>query len=108
MLHGKGYDRWFDKSFNLIVTKNGRVGLNVEHSWADAPGKLQYCLSIKRLKVFIFFIFSKSQGTYGNSAFLMNFSRSAMIQMVIQMVPCVMKNCLILLSLGGNLTSKYN
>jgi carnitine O-palmitoyltransferase 1 len=38
MLHGKGYDRWFDKSFNLIVTKNGRVGLNVEHSWADAPG----------------------------------------------------------------------
>ena len=36
-LHGKGYDRWFDKSFNMIVTKIGRVGLNVEHSWADAP-----------------------------------------------------------------------
>lgn len=36
-LHGKGYDRWFDKSFNLIVSKNGVVGINVEHSWADAP-----------------------------------------------------------------------
>lgn len=37
MLHGKGHDRWFDKSFNLIVSKNGRCGLNTEHSWADAP-----------------------------------------------------------------------
>ncbi|KRX42769.1 Carnitine O-palmitoyltransferase 1, liver isoform, partial [Trichinella sp. T6] len=40
-LHGKGYDRWFDKSFNLIVSKNGKVGINAEHSWyeflADAP-----------------------------------------------------------------------
>ena len=26
MLHGKGYDRWFDKSFTLIVCANGRVG----------------------------------------------------------------------------------
>lgn len=33
MLHGKCYDRWFDKSFNLIVTKNARVGFNAEHSW---------------------------------------------------------------------------
>lgn len=37
MLHGQGYDRWFDKSFNMICSKNGRVGLNTEHSWADAP-----------------------------------------------------------------------
>nr|XP_022293319.1 carnitine O-palmitoyltransferase 1, liver isoform-like isoform X1 [Crassostrea virginica]XP_022293320.1 carnitine O-palmitoyltransferase 1, liver isoform-like isoform X1 [Crassostrea virginica] len=37
MLHGKGYDRWFDKSFTLVVTSNGRVGFNGEHSWADAP-----------------------------------------------------------------------
>uniref|UniRef100_A0A8B9HFR5 Carnitine palmitoyltransferase 1Aa (liver) n=1 Tax=Astyanax mexicanus TaxID=7994 RepID=A0A8B9HFR5_ASTMX len=35
--HGKCYDRWFDKSFNLIVYKNGTMGLNAEHSWADAP-----------------------------------------------------------------------
>ncbi|XP_055951859.1 carnitine O-palmitoyltransferase 1, liver isoform-like isoform X1 [Argiope bruennichi] len=47
MLHGKGYDRWFDKSFNFIIAKNGRVGLNAEHSWADAPimGHLwEFCL----------------------------------------------------------------
>lgn len=25
MLHGKGHDRWFDKSFNIIVSKNGVV-----------------------------------------------------------------------------------
>merc|ERR550539_519111 len=37
MLHGKGHDRWFDKSFNLIISANGRAGLNVEHTWADAP-----------------------------------------------------------------------
>ncbi|KAL3198777.1 hypothetical protein MRX96_044275 [Rhipicephalus microplus] len=37
LLHGRGYDRWFDKSFNLIVGRNGRVGFNAEHSWADAP-----------------------------------------------------------------------
>ncbi|XP_065052608.1 carnitine O-palmitoyltransferase 1, liver isoform-like [Rhopilema esculentum] len=36
-LHGNGYNRWFDKSFTLIVCKNGKVGFNTEHSWADAP-----------------------------------------------------------------------
>ncbi|MEE6482684.1 hypothetical protein FKM82_013316 [Ascaphus truei] len=37
LLHGKCYDRWFDKSFTCVVFKNGKVGLNAEHSWADAP-----------------------------------------------------------------------
>ncbi|XP_074028252.1 carnitine O-palmitoyltransferase whd isoform X2 [Leptinotarsa decemlineata] len=37
LLHGKGYDRWFDKSFNLCIGSNGRIGFNAEHSWADAP-----------------------------------------------------------------------
>ena len=37
LLHGKGYDRWFDKSFNLIIYRNGKMGMNTEHSWADAP-----------------------------------------------------------------------
>jgi len=37
MLHGKCYDRWFDKSFTLVVTSNGKIGFNGEHSWADAP-----------------------------------------------------------------------
>ena len=29
--------RWFDKSFTLISFKNGQLGLNTEHAWADAP-----------------------------------------------------------------------
>ncbi|XP_031346630.1 carnitine O-palmitoyltransferase 1, liver isoform isoform X2 [Photinus pyralis] len=36
LLHGKGYDRWFDKSFTLCVGSNGRLGFNSEHSWGDA------------------------------------------------------------------------
>nr|AEQ30088.1 carnitine palmitoyltransferase I [Lateolabrax japonicus] len=37
VLHGKCYDRWFDKSFTLISYPNGKMGVNAEHSWADAP-----------------------------------------------------------------------
>uniref|UniRef100_A0A4W4ER82 Carnitine O-palmitoyltransferase 1, muscle isoform n=1 Tax=Electrophorus electricus TaxID=8005 RepID=A0A4W4ER82_ELEEL len=37
LLHGKCFDRWFDKSFTLVVYKNGKIGVNAEHSWADAP-----------------------------------------------------------------------
>ncbi|CAF2975091.1 unnamed protein product [Rotaria sp. Silwood2] len=37
ILHGKAYNRWFDKSFNFVVSKNAVFGFNVEHSWADAP-----------------------------------------------------------------------
>ncbi|XP_051820823.1 carnitine O-palmitoyltransferase 1, liver isoform [Antechinus flavipes] len=37
LLHGKCYDRWFDKTFTFIVFKNGKMGMNTEHSWADAP-----------------------------------------------------------------------
>ena len=29
--------RWFDKSFSFVIYKNGKNGLNAEHSWADAP-----------------------------------------------------------------------
>lgn len=37
LLHGNCYDRWFDKSFSVIYYKNGKSGINAEHSWADAP-----------------------------------------------------------------------
>ncbi|KAF7697672.1 hypothetical protein HF521_004182 [Silurus meridionalis] len=37
LLHGKCYDRWFDKSLCVVVYKNAKTGLNAEHSWADAP-----------------------------------------------------------------------
>nr|XP_008121227.1 PREDICTED: LOW QUALITY PROTEIN: carnitine O-palmitoyltransferase 1, muscle isoform [Anolis carolinensis] len=37
LLHGQCCDRWFDKSFSLVVYRNGKLGANAEHSWADAP-----------------------------------------------------------------------
>ncbi|XP_068438672.1 carnitine O-palmitoyltransferase 1, liver isoform-like isoform X2 [Clinocottus analis] len=48
LLHGKCFDRWFDKSFTVVYFKNGKMGLNGEHSWADAPvlsHSWQYVLS---------------------------------------------------------------
>lgn len=36
-MHGNGCDRWFDKSFCLMVGGNGYVAVNGEHSFADAP-----------------------------------------------------------------------
>lgn len=38
MLHGDAnglINRWFDKSFSLIVCKDGNAGINFEHSWGD-------------------------------------------------------------------------
>ncbi|XP_067893336.1 carnitine O-palmitoyltransferase 2, mitochondrial isoform X2 [Heterodontus francisci] len=35
MLHGNGLNRWFDKSFSIILTKDGNAAVNFEHSWGD-------------------------------------------------------------------------
>lgn len=37
LLHGRCFDRWFDKSITFVVFKNSKIGINAEHSWADAP-----------------------------------------------------------------------
>ena len=45
-LHGhnsKGaLNRWFDKSFSLIVTKGGNAAINFEHSWGDGVAILRF------------------------------------------------------------------
>lgn len=41
-LHADGTNRWFDKSFSLIVTKDGVAGINFEHSWGDGVAILRY------------------------------------------------------------------
>ncbi|XP_047346502.1 carnitine O-palmitoyltransferase 2, mitochondrial [Vespa velutina] len=46
-LHGDGTNRWFDKSFSLIVTKDGYAGLNFEHSWGDGVAVLRFFNDIK-------------------------------------------------------------
>lgn len=41
-LFGEGNNRWFDKSFSLIVSKDGTAGINFEHSWGDGVAVLRY------------------------------------------------------------------
>ncbi|XP_028034037.1 carnitine O-palmitoyltransferase 2, mitochondrial [Bombyx mandarina] len=41
-LCGNGNNRWFDKSFSLIVTKDGVSGINFEHSWGDGVAVLRF------------------------------------------------------------------
>lgn len=47
-LHGGAENRWFDKSFSLIVTKDGFAGINFEHSWGDGVAVLRYFQDIKK------------------------------------------------------------
>ena len=37
LLHADGKSIWFDKSFTVLVSPDGRMGFNCEHSYADAP-----------------------------------------------------------------------
>lgn len=45
-LHGynpKGpLNRWFDKSFSIIITKDGHAAINFEHSWGDGVAILRF------------------------------------------------------------------
>ncbi len=42
MLTGDGRNRWFDKSFQVIVCANGKASVNFEHSWGDGVAVLRY------------------------------------------------------------------
>ncbi|KAH0947481.1 hypothetical protein HN011_000231 [Eciton burchellii] len=46
-LHADGTNRWFDKSFSLIVSKDGYAGINFEHSWGDGVAILRYFQDVK-------------------------------------------------------------
>ncbi|XP_068599274.1 carnitine O-palmitoyltransferase 2, mitochondrial [Brachionichthys hirsutus] len=41
MLHGDGCNRWFDKSFSVILSKDGQAAINFEHSWGDGVAVLR-------------------------------------------------------------------
>lgn len=41
LLHGDGFNRWFDKSFSFIVQKSGLAALQFEHSWGDGVAVLR-------------------------------------------------------------------
>ncbi|KAK7889080.1 hypothetical protein WMY93_024640 [Mugilogobius chulae] len=42
MLHGDGLNRWYDKSFSIIVAKDGNAAINFEHSWGDGVAVLRF------------------------------------------------------------------
>lgn len=41
-LYGDGINRWYDKSFQLILTKGGTAAIHFEHSWGDGVAVLRY------------------------------------------------------------------
>ena len=41
-LFGDGRNRWFDKSFSLLVTENGKAAVNFEHSWGDGVAVVRF------------------------------------------------------------------
>ncbi|XP_042339647.1 carnitine O-palmitoyltransferase 2, mitochondrial [Plectropomus leopardus] len=42
MLHGDGCNRWYDKSFSIIIAKDGEAAINFEHSWGDGVAVLRF------------------------------------------------------------------
>lgn len=42
MLHGDGCNRWYDKSFTVVLTKDGQAAINFEHSWGDGVAVLRF------------------------------------------------------------------
>ncbi|KAK9889185.1 hypothetical protein WA026_004464 [Henosepilachna vigintioctopunctata] len=47
-LHSDSTNRWFDKSFSLIVSKDGYSGVNFEHAWGDGVAMLRYMQDIHK------------------------------------------------------------
>lgn len=41
-LHGDGANRWYDKSFSMLMCPDGTMGLNFEHAWGDGVAVLRY------------------------------------------------------------------
>ncbi|CAF1361460.1 unnamed protein product [Rotaria magnacalcarata] len=41
-------NRWYDKSFNMIMLSDGTLGFNCEHSWGDGVALLRFCNDIDK------------------------------------------------------------
>ncbi|KAM4641075.1 carnitine O-palmitoyltransferase 2, mitochondrial [Discoglossus pictus] len=42
MLHGSSVNRWYDKSFSIIMAEDGTAAINFEHSWGDGVAVLRF------------------------------------------------------------------
>ncbi|CAF4590901.1 unnamed protein product [Rotaria sp. Silwood1] len=41
-------NRWYDKSFNMIMLTDGTLGLHCEHAWGDGVALLRFCNDIHK------------------------------------------------------------
>jgi carnitine O-palmitoyltransferase 2 len=41
-------NRWYDKSFNMIMLSDGTLGLHCEHAWGDGVALLRFCNDIDK------------------------------------------------------------
>jgi carnitine O-palmitoyltransferase 2 len=41
-------NRWYDKSFNMIMSSDGTLGLHCEHSWGDGVALIRFCNDIDK------------------------------------------------------------
>lgn len=41
-LHGNGANRWFDKSFSVLILPQGESCVNFEHSWGDGVAVMSF------------------------------------------------------------------
>lgn len=41
-------NRWYDKSFNMIMLSDGTLGLHCEHAWGDGVALLRFCTDIRK------------------------------------------------------------
>ena len=39
--------RWFDKSFQLVLCKDGKAAVNFEHAWGDGVAVLRFFNEVK-------------------------------------------------------------
>uniref|UniRef100_A0A182MZ77 Choline/carnitine acyltransferase domain-containing protein n=1 Tax=Anopheles dirus TaxID=7168 RepID=A0A182MZ77_9DIPT len=67
-LFGDGTNRWFDKSFSLIVAKDGTAGINFEHSWGDGVAVLRYFQEIYKETTTTPFVHPGLQGANDQSS----------------------------------------
>ena len=42
----RDFNRWWDKSFQCIVSKNGALCINFEHAWGDGVAMLRYTVDV--------------------------------------------------------------
>lgn len=47
-LHGDAANRWYDKSFTMIVAGDGRAAVNFEHAWGDGVAVLRFFNEVHR------------------------------------------------------------